>query len=174
MLMLIGGIASLPGAWVTGTLHNVHHRRLSGFVRGGQIRRRDRHIRPWFCTATPWSATSICWPDSVGFTIASVNVFRSAVSAATASSGYVSLPAGVLDLSTPTVPFTSWGGEFPYTASGMVPKCRRYNSNISPIGRTVASVLLIASSSGAPVYAEMTNRCECRSISFIASAQASD
>ncbi len=63
-------------------------------------------------------------------------------------------------MSTQTVPFTSCCGEFPVTPTGMVPKCRRYISNISPIGRTVASVLLMASSEDAPVYAEMMNMFE--------------
>ncbi len=76
-------------------------------------------------------------------------------------------------MSTQTVPFTSCCGELPVTSTGMVPKWRRYSSNISPIGRTVASVLLMASSWGAAVYAEMMNMFECRNISCIAWAQAS-
>jgi hypothetical protein len=45
--------------------------------------------------------------------------------------------------------------------------------SVRPIGRTPAPVLLIVSSSGAPVYAEMTNGMEWRNIYCIAWAQAS-
>src|ERR1035441_612898 len=129
-----------------------------------------RHSLPPACNATPVKVTSIRCSCSVGLTIASVSAFPSAVNAAAASKGQVSLPDEIFGLSRPTSPFTSCCGALPVTATGVTPKWRRYNLNINPTGATFMSVRLELSRPVKCVYADIANQPELRNSSCRVSA----